>query len=51
MMQVCERWKEYFEELLNKENDREALQEASKVEGSEKSIDRNEVETALKAMK
>ena len=49
--QVCERWKEYFEELLNKENDREALQEASKVEGPEKPIDRKEVETALKAMK
>src|SRR5260221_647398 len=45
------RWKTYFEELLNVENDKGDLEESEQVEGPEMQISRKEVETALKHMK
>ena len=48
---ICKRWKEYFEELLNTENTRDELEVAEQVEGPEMNIQKEEVEAALKAMK
>ncbi len=45
------RWKTYFEELLNVENDKDELEEPEQVEGPEMQILRSEVEMAVKHMK
>ena len=41
---IRDRWKSYFEELLNVENARETLEEVDQVEGPEKEISRKEIE-------
>ena len=48
--EVRERWKEYFSQLLNTENEREELESIEKTEGPEKCISSEEVEKALKQM-
>ena len=48
---IRERWKAYFEDLLNIENAREPLEEAPPVEGPENEITRREIEQAIKQMK
>ena len=45
------RWKQYFEQLLNVENDREELEEIPYTEGPLNTISREEMESALKKMK
>ena len=45
------RWKQYFEQLLNVENDREELEEISYTEGPLNTISRGEMQSALKKMK
>ena len=49
--EILTRWKEYFEELLNVENERESLESADKVEGPIEEITATEVRDALKDMK
>ena len=44
---IKDRWKAYFEELLNVENAREPVNEVNPVEGPENEITRKEIETAL----
>ncbi|RJG15641.1 hypothetical protein D4A39_16580, partial [Alcanivorax profundi] len=49
---VMERWKEYYDEEVNKENDRESrVVEANKVEKEVERISKGEVRRALKRMK
>ncbi len=48
---VKERWKEYFEELLNVENDRGELEKVEAVEGPELDVTKEEVEKAIASMK
>ena len=48
---IADRWKEYFQQLLNTENPRDALPESKLVEGPEQRIEVREVEAALKKMK
>ena len=49
---AAKRWKEYFEVLLNEENDRELrLEEAEKVTGPVQEVDCEEVVAALRRMK
>lgn len=48
---IRDRWKSYFEELLNVENGREPLKEAAPVEGPESEITRREIELAIRQMK
>ena len=45
------RWKQYFEQLLNVENDREELEEIPYTERPLNTISRGEMESALKTMK
>ena len=45
------RWKEYFNKLLNTENGREELQYTEPVDGSETNISEKEVRDTLKKMK
>ena len=49
--EIKERWKEYFEELLNTENERDAIEAIDKVEGPEKNISMEDVKTAIRKMK
>jgi len=46
-----ERWKSYFEELLNVENPRDPLGQVEAVEGSEDDISRMKIEKAVKQMR
>ena len=48
--EIRERWKEYFSQLLNTENEREELENIEKTEGPERCISSEEVEKALKQM-
>ena len=49
---LLRRWKEYFEELMNKKNERERImEEMETVEQEVGSISKNEVRKALKRMK
>ena len=48
---IKKRWKEYFEQLLNTENEREELGEVQKVEGPVIEIQEAEVRRALSKMK
>jgi len=48
---VQERWKFYFEELLNKENPRDPLEYVETVEGREDEISRMEIEKAIKQVR
>ena len=49
---VLKRWKEYFEKLMNKENDREPrTQEAEVVNKEVNCVSREEVKNALRRMK
>lgn len=50
MEEVIERWREYFERLLNIENNNE-LEEVKMVEVSVENVGEEEVERALKEMK
>jgi len=45
---IQERWKSYFEELLNIENPRDPLEYVEAVEGPEEKISRTEIEKAIK---
>ena len=45
------RWVAYFEELLNVENEREEMADVSRVEGSEKELELQEIREAMKRMK
>ena len=49
--EICERWKNYFQTLLNTENEREELPHVNFTEGPERYIEREEVVKAMKAMK
>ena len=49
--EIKNRWKEYFNQLLNAEHDRGELEETERAEGPEMSISEEEVEEALKQMK
>ena len=49
--QIKTRWREYFEQLLNTENQRGILEQFDVVEGPEMALERVEVEKALKRMK
>ena len=44
-------WVEYFEELLNVENEREEMTDVSLVDGTEKELELQEVREAMKRMK
>ena len=48
---IKRRWREYFEQLLNTENEREELGEAQRVEGPVMEIQNTEVKRALSKMK
>ena len=48
---IKRRWKEYFEELLNVENEREILAVAAASEGPTQTIQRSEVKRAIRKMK
>ena len=48
---IRERWREYFNSLLNVENNREPLSEAKPVEGPIEELTRKEIIEALKKMK
>ena len=49
---VLKKWKEYFEKLMNKENDREPrIEEAEVVNEEVNCISREEVKNALRRMK
>ena len=48
---IKRRWKEYFEQLLNNENEREVLEEVPKVEGPVMELKGAEVKRALSKMK
>jgi len=45
---IKERWKSYFEELLNVENPRDSLEQVKVVEGPEDEISCTEIEKAVK---
>ena len=45
------RWREYFKQLLNVENERETLYQVSPTEGPTQNITAAEIKTALKKMK
>ena len=49
--QIKKRWREYFDQLLNTENQRGILEQCDEVEGPEMALERVEVEKALKRMK
>lgn len=49
--EIKERWRSYFEELLNEENAREQLEEENPVEGPENEIMHKEIEQVLGQMK
>ena len=49
--EVIERWREYFNNLLNVENAREQLGEVPAVEGPDQEISRKHVKKALESMK
>ena len=49
--QIKKRWREYFDQLLNTENQRGILEQCDEVEGPEMTLERVEVEKALKRMK
>ena len=44
-------WKNYIEEIMNKENDRDYVTEGSMVEGPIKNVTREEIAIAIKVMK
>jgi len=48
---IQERWKSYFEKLLNVENPRDPLEHVEAVEGPEDEISRTEIEKAVKQMR
>ena len=48
---VLKRWKEYFEKLMNEENDREARREEAEVANGEVNCVSEEVKNALRKMK
>ena len=48
---IKRRWREYFEELLNNENEREELDEVPKVEGPVMELKETEVKRAISKMK
>ena len=48
---IKERWKSYFEELLNVENPRDQLEQVEAVDGPEDDISRTEMEKAVKQMR
>lgn len=48
---IKERWREYFNKLLNTENEREDTEEVEPVEGPETNITEKEIEEAVKKMK
>ena len=48
---IKERWREYFNKLLNTENEREELEEIQPVEGPATNITEREVKDAMKNMK
>ena len=48
---IQERWKSYFEELLNVENLRDPLEHVEAVEGPEDEISRTEIEKVFKQMR
>ena len=48
---MLNRWKEYFEKLMNKENDREPRTEEAKVVNEEVNCVNREVKNALRRMK
>ena len=48
---IKDRWKEYFEMLLNTENEREQLEQGEQCEGPEMMITKQEIKEALKKMK
>ena len=48
---IKERWKEYYTTLLNKENQRDELEDTSPVEGPIEELTRKEIRDAIKAMK
>ena len=50
-VKIKERWREYFSNLLNLENDREQLGEVPAVEGPVQEISREEVKKAIESMK
>ena len=49
--QIKKRWREYFDQLLNTENQRGILEQCDEVEGPQMALERVEVEKALKRMK
>ena len=48
--EIMERWREYFEELLNEENEHE-LEEVEEIEGPIENVTEEEVKRALGGMK
>ena len=49
-VKIKEKWREYFNNLLNVENDREQLREVPAVEGPVQEISRKEVNKAIESM-
>ena len=48
---IKERWREYYTTLLNKENQRDELEDTPPVEGPIEELTRKEIKDAIKAMK
>ena len=48
---IKERWREYYATLLNKENQRDELEDTPPVEGLIEELTRKEIKDAIKAMK
>ena len=48
---IKQRWREYYTALLNKENQRDELEDTPQVEGPIKELTRKEIKDAIKAMK
>ena len=48
---IKQRWREYYTALLNKENQRDELEDTPQVEGPIEELTRKEIKDAIKAMK